>query len=81
MSDTDNPTKKSFVEELDEAVQTVKRNPKFMLEYIQLQLPEEEISQMWADGSMIRIIASGTHRTEEEVAKILADDAPNNSEV
>ena len=86
MDETKNPTTKSFVEELDEAVQKVKRNPKFMLEYVLMQLaidkvPEEEISQMWANGSMIRLIAKGTHLPEDEVAKILADDMPNDSEV
>lgn len=81
MDETKTPTTKSFVERLDDAVQQVKRNPKFMLEYMQLQLPEEEISQMWADGSMIRILAKGTHLTEDEVRKILADEIPDNSEV
>lgn len=81
MSETKTPETKSFVEQLDDSVQKIKCNPKIMLEYITLQLPEEEISQMWADGSMIRIIANGTHRTKEEVSKILADDMPKNLEV
>ena len=81
MDETKTPTTKSFVERLDDAVQQVKRNPKFMLEYLKLQMSEDEFSRRLADGSLLRIIVKGTGATEAEVSKILADDAPTDSEV
>ena len=94
MSDTDNPTKKSFVAELDAAVQKVKSSLETRLEYMTFELAMQEreetgsfkerielVKNFFANGTPIKIISKSTGLTEEEISKILADNTntPKNS--